>query len=214
LRCCLQVRTWATKGSIPILQEHSVRLWVWASILEMGSPKLLQNKACQTSGRKRVKILCAERSDRKPLSSHGQNVIQVKCDQHGPNGGFREMAVYTRANKQKMFFSRIHSCHVFCSTFWVLLPVLLIDSIRARKIRKKTPPRGGFLFTMFSHREPCAGGPPVKKLYQVLRGGSSYTRFLMREIVDRKPPRGGEVLSIKVPSQSIRCILGTFLTQI
>ena len=47
---------------------------------------------------------------------------------------------------------------------------------------KRTPPsRGGFLFTMFPHQEPCVRGPPSKDLYQVLRGGSSYTRFLMRE---------------------------------
>jgi len=47
--------------------------------------------------------------------------------------------------------------------------------------RKNPPPRGGFLFTMFPHQEPCVRGPPSKDPYQVLRGGSSYTRFLMRE---------------------------------
>ena len=47
--------------------------------------------------------------------------------------------------------------------------------------RKNPPPRGGFLFTMFPHQEPCVRGPPSKDLYQVLRGGSSYTRFLMME---------------------------------
>jgi len=47
--------------------------------------------------------------------------------------------------------------------------------------RKKPPPRGGFLFTMFPHQEPCVRGPPSKNLVQILRGGSSYSRFLMRE---------------------------------
>jgi len=42
-------------------------------------------------------------------------------------------------------------------------------------------PRGGFLFTMFPHQEPCVQGPPSKNMVQILRGGSSYTRFLIRE---------------------------------
>jgi len=50
-----------------------------------------------------------------------------------------------------------------------------------RVIERTPPPRGGFLFTMFPHQEPCVRGPRSKGLYQVLRGGSSYTRFLMRE---------------------------------
>ena len=57
-------------------------------------------------------------------------------------------------------------------------------------IERNHPPRGGFIFTMFPHQEPCVRGPPSKDLYQVLRGGSSYTRFLIREH-NRKPPGGG-----------------------
>jgi len=38
-------------------------------------------------------------------------------------------------------------------------------------IERNPPPRGGFLFTMFPHQEPCVRGPPSKDLYQVLRGG-------------------------------------------
>ena len=48
-------------------------------------------------------------------------------------------------------------------------------------IERIPPPRGGFLFTMFPHQEPCVRGPPSKNPVQILRGGSSYTRFLMRE---------------------------------
>ena len=45
---------------------------------------------------------------------------------------------------------------------------------------------------MFPHQEPCVRGPPSKDLYQMLRGGSSYTRLLMREHSKYKnPPRGG-----------------------
>ena len=47
--------------------------------------------------------------------------------------------------------------------------------------RKKPPSLGCFLFTMFPHQEPCVRGLPSKDLYQVLRGGSSYTRFLIGE---------------------------------
>jgi len=47
--------------------------------------------------------------------------------------------------------------------------------------RQKPPTREGFQFTMLPHQEPCVRGPPSKDLYQVLGGGSSYTRFLMRE---------------------------------
>ena len=46
--------------------------------------------------------------------------------------------------------------------------------------RMNPPPRGGFLFTMFPHQEPWVGGPPSKRLVQIL-GGSSYSRFLMKE---------------------------------
>jgi len=67
-------------------------------------------------------------------------------------------------------------------------------------IEKKSPPRGGFLFTMFPHQEPCVRGPPSKDLYQVLRGESSYTPlrgessytpFLMREHSKHETPPGG-----------------------
>jgi len=46
----------------------------------------------------------------------------------------------------------------------------------------ETPPlRGGFLFTMFPHQNPWVRGSPSKNLYKVLRDGSSYSRFLMKE---------------------------------
>jgi hypothetical protein len=69
---------------------------------------------------------------------------------------------------------------------------------------KETPPRGGFLFTMFPHQEPCVRGPPSKDLYQVLRGWSSYTthgswwgNIVFVCLVNRKPPPGGVFFSIK-----------------
>jgi len=39
--------------------------------------------------------------------------------------------------------------------------------------------------------EPCVRGPPSKNLVQILRGGSSYTRFLMRQHSKQETPPGG-----------------------
>jgi len=53
--------------------------------------------------------------------------------------------------------------------------------IQRTLIERNPTPRGGFLFTMFPHQEPWVRGTPSKNLYQVLQGGSSYSRFLMME---------------------------------
>jgi len=58
-------------------------------------------------------------------------------------------------------------------------------------IERYPPPRGGFLFTMFSDQEPRGKGRPSKNLYQVLRGWSSYSRFLIREHIKIVNPPGG-----------------------
>jgi len=55
------------------------------------------------------------------------------------------------------------------------------------------PPRGGFLVTMFSDQEPGGRGPPSKNLYQVRRGGSSSSGFLIRKHGKKENPRGGGV---------------------
>ena len=73
-------------------------------------------------------------------------------------------------------------------------------------IERNPRPRGGFLFTIFPHQEPCVRGTPPKDLYQVLRGGTSYTRFLMRGHSNRKLPRGGGFLSIKVWHGTFVCL--------
>jgi len=72
-------------------------------------------------------------------------------------------------------------------------------------IERNPPPGGGFQFTMFPHQEPCVRGPPSKNLEQILRGGSSYTRFLIREHSNRKHPWEGGVLSINVYVCVFRC---------
>jgi len=55
------------------------------------------------------------------------------------------------------------------------------SSIWLHSDRKNLPPRGGFLFTMFPDQEAGGRGPPSKNLYQVLRGVSSLSGFLIRE---------------------------------
>ena len=62
----------------------------------------------------------------------------------------------------------------------------------------------GSLFTVFLHQEPCVRGPPSKDLYQVLRGGSSYTRFLMREHSKLETPPGGGVSFDQSESERVR----------
>ena len=42
------------------------------------------------------------------------------------------------------------------------------------------PPRVSFLFTICPNQEPGGRGPPSMNLYQVLRGGSSSSGFLIR----------------------------------
>ena len=92
------------------------------------------------------------------------------------------------------------SCHELVALHSTRFFVMLLQgtsSIVSSQINMHTlwsketlPPRGGFLFTMFPHQEPCVRGPPSKDLYQVLRRGSFYTRLLMREHVNRNPSRG------------------------
>ena len=43
------------------------------------------------------------------------------------------MVVYTRTNRHILITSTICPCHVLNSTFWDVLPALLMDSIQARK---------------------------------------------------------------------------------
>ena len=59
------------------------------------------------------------------------------------------------------------------------------ELLRSRLIERTPPPRGGFLFTMFPHQEPGGRGPPSKN--QVLRGGSSSSRFLVLQGGHRPP---------------------------
>jgi len=48
-------------------------------------------------------------------------------------------------------------------------------------IERTSPPRGGFLSTMFPHQAPGGRGPPSKHLVQILRRGSFSSGFLIRE---------------------------------
>ena len=70
--------------------------------------------------------------------------------------------------------------------------------------RKKPPPRGGFLSTMFPHQEPCVRGPPSKNLVQILPGGPLTHGSWWGNVVNRKPPRGGGFLSIQMRGNRTR----------
>jgi len=74
----------------------------------------------------------------------------------------------------------IDSCISCLSLSLASLCLLHVFSCK-KLIARKPPPRGGFLYTMFPNQESEARGPPSKNLYQVLRGGSSSSGFLIRE---------------------------------
>jgi len=58
-------------------------------------------------------------------------------------------------------------------------------------IERNTPPRGSFLFTMFPDQDPGGKGPPSKHMVQILRGGSSFSGFLIGENSEKETPPGG-----------------------
>jgi len=91
----------------------------------------------------------------------------------------------TQTYKYTYIYTHTYSsvCRGACFCRWMVRMYILIE--------RNPPPWGGFLFTMFPHQELCVRGPPSKNLVQIPRGGSSCTRFLMREHSNRKPPRGG-----------------------
>jgi len=98
---------------------------------------------------------------------------------------------------ERRLFDR-HFCTVFAAAYNIFVRPMLDAShvvwFVCHVDRKNPPrPRGGFLFTMFPHQEPWMREPPSKNLYQVLRGGSSYSRFLMREHRKQETPPGGGV---------------------
>jgi len=68
--------------------------------------------------------------------------------------------------------------------------------------KEHPPPRGGFLFTLFPHQEPWVRGPPFKHLVQFFEGSPLTHGSWWGNIVNRKPPRRGGVLSINVVCHS------------
>jgi len=63
--------------------------------------------------------------------------------------------------------------------------------------RKKPPPRG-FLFTMFPHQEPWVRGLLRRICTRSFEGGPLTHGSWWGTIVNRKPPRGGAFLSIRL----------------
>jgi len=87
--CCLQVRTWSPKGLMHILQEQSVRLWAWSSILGMAIRNPCRKKPDKTSGGQRVTDFCLECLDRKPNRFHEVHLLSLRRG-HVRLWGFRQ----------------------------------------------------------------------------------------------------------------------------
>jgi len=69
---------------------------------------------------------------------------------------------------------------------------------RLPNLTERNPPlRGGFLFTTFPHQEPWED-PPRRTWYKSFEGCPLTHVSWWGNIVNRKPPRGGGFLSIKV----------------
>jgi len=86
--------------------------------------------------------------------------------------------------------ARVWMCMIMCIHIHTHIHIMNVYAGNTL-IERNPPPRGGFVFTMFPDQEPCVRGPPSKDLYQVLRGGSSYARLLIREHGKPKTPPGG-----------------------
>jgi len=103
----------------------------------------------------------------------------VKCMYIHVHTSLRCMTLYVHV----CTYMLLHTCYYIHVTTYICNVITDICShMYLHTLSERTPPpRGGFLFTIFPHQELCVRGPPSKDLYQVLRGGSSSTRFLMRE---------------------------------
>jgi len=110
-------------------------------------------------------------------------------------------------------------CHIYCAHLWTRVAAIVTASCAVSNrefIERTPPPRGGFVFPMFPHQEPCVRGPPSKNLVQILRRGSSYTRLLIREhslgtnkvclILNepREPRTSNEPRTLVVPRESFK----------
>ena len=111
-----------------------------------------------------------------------------RAHKNSPATGVRNFLVGTGTWENSLFFSANLLGPIlsfFLSLVWKTQAnhwtKLMMSTRLTTLIKRNPPPRGGFLFAMFPHQEPCVRGPPSKDLYQVLGGGSSYTRFFVRE---------------------------------
>jgi len=95
------------------------------------------------------------------------------------------------SSKEPYIWSRVW-WRMWCRVWWRVLCVMksVAESVMrtAELIEGNPPPRGGFLFTMFSDQEPGGRGPPLENHPQnwsslgvVLQGGSSSSGFLIRK---------------------------------
>ena len=106
---------------------------------------------------------------------------------------FRKSATNYRALLQKMIYkdAAFYGSSPPCKSF---MPSK--RNVKHAMIGNPPTPRGNFLFTMFSDPKPGGRGPPMKNHLQnwsilvVLQGGSSTSRFLIREHSKKETPPG------------------------
>ena len=107
---------------------------------------------------------------------------------------YTHMCLYTHIYRR---LSRQVRVYIYINTLHIYVYACKCIHVPAYADRKKPPPQGGFILTMFPDQKPCVSGPRSKNLVQITHthththssknlvhifsGGSSYTRFLMRE---------------------------------
>jgi len=91
----------------------------------------------------------------------------------------RDMTLFTlvsHVRRDSTLGERQHSCHscladvCLCERQVTRVSPLLSLSLR-KLIERNPPPRGGFLFAIFPHQEPCVRGPPRRTWYKSFKGG-------------------------------------------
>jgi len=128
--------------------------------------------------------------------SHFSGLFLVGILLHFNLGGFSWYGSFSKRAIQTLgFMNPLQGMNTVKNSFQRIIPFRYFSTLQPQglflvriffeksrsNIDRKKPPPGGFPIYYIPSSEPCVRGPPSKDLYQVLRGGSSYTRFWIRE---------------------------------
>jgi len=94
-------------------------------------------------------------------------------------------------NETHAYMTWLHHCDMTHSHVTQTFHMCPDSSISTQSDRKKSPPPGGFPICYVPSSRTVCRRPPSKDLYQVLRGGSSYTRLMRENSKYETPPGGG-----------------------